>query len=427
MSFLDNLAEISRTAILSSRWRNLWRYNTCLYFSATTLLPKHLLATSHASSYISRVNNFIEVRASVPELPPVKQLRIRYRLDKKHRRHIDRWINFAIANRVETLGLEFVPRVENVSRARLYKLSKEFWYKAPSGLSSLKCLKSLFLICVNVSKQFIEFILSSCPLLEDLTLQSAGTYTDLDVSGVPPLRLKRLKIDAAKPFAITKICAPHLTSFSHESPRFNPQTIDVPILTDLTIGISYGRGQRMMEYLDHFWTYLPQLEKLDLIMSEPRRFKLKQLPKLVRLKYLKMNFTGDTDPIFYRIVNFINSCPLLETFAFQIFSLEQFHRCPMSIKRQSRIHEWRKGEESGSFKCLKMLRLYSTNGEIIDQEVVKCIISKAPNLEKLIINANLRRKYYTFDPPKPEIVEVVKAKALKLCQKSPLEVDITVY
>ncbi|KAL9667218.1 hypothetical protein QQ045_001568 [Rhodiola kirilowii] len=426
LSFLDNLAEVSRTAILSRRWRILWCYNTSLNFSATTLLPKRLLATSHAS-YIACVNNFIAARAAIPELPSVKQLRIQYGLDKKHGCHIDLWINFAIANRVETLRLEFTPYLELISSPDMYKVSEECWYRTPSGLSSLKCLKSLFLSSVNVSKQFIEFILSSCPFLEDLTLHYAGTYMDLDVSGVPPLQLKRLRIDVAKDFALTKLCAPHLTSFFYESPQLNPQTIDVPMLTDLTIGCRYGQGQRITKYLDHFWSYLPQLEKLDLMMNKPKRFKLKQLPELVKLKYLKMSFSGDTDPIFYRIVNFINSCPVLETFAFQIFYGEQFRTRPLSIHRWGRIQEWRIAEENGSFKCLKVLQLYGAKGNIIDQEVLQYIINKAPNLEKLIIDTRSPLECNIFESSEPEILKVVKAKARMLCQKSPLKVDITVY
>ncbi|KAL9665894.1 hypothetical protein QQ045_000215 [Rhodiola kirilowii] len=358
LSFLDNLAEISRTAILSRRWRNLWRYNTRLDFSPMYLLPKDMLSTSHAS-YIAWVNNFIEARNAIPELPPVKQLRLMYGLDDKYRCDIDRWINFAIVNRVEKLRLEFAAYTEHLSYpADMYKLSEECWYRAPSGLSSLTCLKSLFLSSVNVSNQFIEFILSSCPLLEDLMLHYAGTYTNLDVSGAPSLQLKRLRIDIADDFALNKLCAPRLTSLFYESPQFSPQTIDVPMLTDLTIGRRIGRGQRIMKYLDHFWSYLPLLEKLDLMMTE----------------------------------------------------------------------EWRKAEEeSGCFKCLKVLQLSGAKGKIIDQEVLRYIINKAPNLEKLIIDTRSLHMCYFFDSTESEILKAVKAKARKLCQNNPLEVDITVY
>ncbi|KAL9666182.1 hypothetical protein QQ045_000506 [Rhodiola kirilowii] len=208
----------------------------------------------------------MDARIARPELPLVKDLRIRYELDASQGCHIDRWINFAIANRVETLHLEFCPYFGLVARSDQYILSEETWRRAPSGLSSIKCLKSLYLSCVNVSKQFIEFVLSSCPLLEDLSLDFAGTYNDLDVSAVPPLRLKRLKIDAVRvtESALTKLCAPYLTYFYYRSSQFHPQKIDVPMLTDLTV----GGPLHIMNYLEPFWSYLPQLEKLHLIVEE---------------------------------------------------------------------------------------------------------------------------------------------------------------
>ncbi|KAL9666348.1 hypothetical protein QQ045_000677 [Rhodiola kirilowii] len=316
LSFLTTLAEIARTSILCRRWRNVWYNINCLDFDATTMLAKERLDNSRAW-YIEWVNKVIDARIARPGLPLVKALRIHYHLNASQGCHIDRWINFAIANRVETLHLEFCPYFGLVDRSRQYILSEEIWRRAPSGLSNIKCLKSLFLSCVNVNKQFLEFILSSCPLLEDLPMYFSGAYSDLDVSGVPPLRLKRLTIDGVRVCALTKLCAPYLTSFHYKSTQFNPQKIDVPMLTELTVGGVCG-ALCINKYLEPFWSYLPQLEKLYLIMDEPQELKLPQMPELVKLKYLKMRFDWDTNPIFHRIVEFINACPMLETFAFEV-------------------------------------------------------------------------------------------------------------
>ncbi|CAM8895442.1 unnamed protein product [Rhodiola kirilowii] len=264
LSSLSNLGEIARTSILSRRWRNVWRHNiTCLDFDATTVLSVEKLRKCQAW-YIAWVNKVIDAMVGFPS---VKELRIQYRLDATQGPHIDRWINFAIANPVETLYLEFSGYIGIISQNHQYKLSEESWFKAPSGLSNIKCLKSLHLSSVNVSKQFIEFVISSCPLLEDLSLHNSGSFKDLDVSGVPPLRLRQLKIDAAEDFALTRLCAPYLKTFHYNahSRKFNPQKIDVPLLTELAVSSNYG-SQCIMKYLEHFWSYLPQLEKLELVM-----------------------------------------------------------------------------------------------------------------------------------------------------------------
>ncbi|CAM8998600.1 unnamed protein product [Rhodiola kirilowii] len=430
LSFLTTtMAEIARTSILSRRWRYVWHNIDCLDFDASTVLPIERLDNSHAW-YIESVNKVIDARIARPGLPLVKDLRIRYKLDASQGCHIDRWINFAIANRVETLHLEFSPYLGLVARNRQYILSEDIWRRAPSGLSNIKCLKSLILSCVNVNKQFIEFVLSSCPLLEDLSMYFSGTYSDLDVSGVPPLRLKRLKIDAVRvtESALTKLCAPYLTYFYYRSSQFHPQKIDVPMLTDLTVGGAHG-PLRIMNYLEPFWSYLPQLEKLYLMMDEHQKLKLRKLPELVKLKYLKMCFDWDTDPIFHRIVRFINACPALETFAFGILDGDKISSRSLSIQQQGGIQtrQQRKVKGVRSFKCLKVLEVYSGDGKTIDQEAVECIISKSPNLEKLIIDTRDSCRYPFTMPSKPEIVQAVEAKAKELCRlMSPSKIEITI-
>lgn len=120
----------------------MWHNVTCLDFDATTVLPRDQVRVRR-DWYISWVNKVLESRAALPGLPPVKELQIRYRMGASKSCPIDRWIDFAIVNRVETLHLEFSPYFWLLppTLSINYNLTEDSWYNAPSGLSSLQCLK----------------------------------------------------------------------------------------------------------------------------------------------------------------------------------------------------------------------------------------------------------------------------------------------
>lgn len=428
LSFLPTLVEVARTSILSKRWRNLWHHVTRLDFDATTVTQIDPSKQSHASMYVAWVNQVIDARATITGLPLVKEFHTWFGLDATQGLHIDRWLIFAIENQVERLHLDFKPYENNIQPINQYKLSEETWYGAPSGISSLKSLKSIFLSCVNVSKQFIEFILSSCPLLEEMTLNFAGCYQELIVSGVPPLQLRRLKISLGKEFALTILDAPNLTSLYYESPKFNPQKINVPMLTDLTIGGNSRSNEPIMNYLDHFWSYLPQLEKLALLVYKPEIFRINNMPELVTLKFLKISFTfGDCDDVFVEIMNFICACPLLETLALEMDSDDYIPRSARKLRRrQRRLSRLQNLVKYGSFRSLKVLEFYGAVGETFDQEVTKCLVWNTPHLEKLILHLNYESIYPDLWPLDMELYKILKEKAEQLCQGSKSGIEITI-
>ncbi|CAM8979166.1 unnamed protein product [Rhodiola kirilowii] len=423
LSFLTTLAEKVRSSVLSRRWRNVWRYITFLDFDPTMLHMDQVEIND--AWYIAWVNKVLDDRVALLGLPLVKELRIQYALDASHSWHVDRWISFAIANRVETLHLDFYPYCDKIHLYESYMLREECWHRVPLGLSILNCLKSLYLSCVKVNQQFVEFILSSCPLLEDLSLVLVDIQNNLDVSGEPPLRLRRLKIDTVGDFTFTKLCAPDLTSLFYESDECNPQKVDVPMLTDLTIGSTSGK-QLIMKYLEPFWSYLPQLEKLELIIAKAETFRLTQTPKLVKLKYLKISvfhYDEDMDFISCRVITFIDACPMLEIFAMEIFELDSF---TFLVDMDQHKKKLRKLERRCSFNCLKEVELYGVDGLTIDQAATRFIIRNAPNLEKLTIDTRTPSRYHISSLSRPKVVKIAEVKAKRLCQESHLDIEITV-
>ncbi|CAM8916119.1 unnamed protein product [Rhodiola kirilowii] len=420
LSFFTTLAEKVRSSVLSRRWRNVWRYITFLDFDATMLHMDQVEIND--AWYIAWVNKVLDDRVALPGLPLVKELRIQYAMDTSHSWHIDRWISFAIANRVETLHLDFYPYCDKIHLYENYMLHEECWHRVPLGLSNLNGLKSLYLSCVKVNQQFVEFILSSCPLLEDLSLVLVGLQNNLDVSGGPPLRLRRLKIDTAGDFTFTKLCAPYLTSLYYESDECNPQKVDVPLLTNLTIGSTSGK-LLIMKYLEPFWSYLPQLEKLELIIEKAETFRLRQTPKLVKLKYLKISVFHYDEDMDCRVITFIDACPMLETFALEIFELNSFTFFVDMDQHKKKLH---KLERRCSFKCLKEVELYGVDGQTIDQAATRFIIRNAPNLEKLTIDTRTPTRYHISSFSRPKAVKIAEVKAKRLCQGSHLDIEITV-
>lgn len=416
LSFLPTIYEIARTCILCRRWRNLWHNVTCLDFDASAMLPVDQVE-GRCAWYILWVNQVLETRAALPGSPSVKDLRIRYAMSARHSCHIDRWIGFAIVNRVETLHLEFSPYFGLLPPNTEYNLTEESWFKAPSGSSSLQCLKSLFLRNVNVTKQFIEFVLLNCPLLEDLTLQAVGPYSGLNVTREPPLRLRRLNMEPDNDFALNTLCAPHLTSFYHSGFHFNPQKIDVPSLKDLTIG---GFCPSIMHYLKHFWNYIPQLESLHLLMDMVMELRLDPIQGLAKLKNLTISVSSDTNRFFDQLLRFVKACPLIETFEFQMYLTK--------VTPVSGQQEWdRKEELSGCFKRLKEVKLCGNYGKTLDQGIAKFIINNAPYLEKLHVDVPEAHRYNHFWVSELDVVQATEVKAKELCQGRPFEVEVKVF
>lgn len=85
---------------------------------------------------------------------------------------------------------------------------------------------------------------------------------------------------------------------------------------------------------------------------------------------------------------------------------------------------YRELEKRCVFENLKVLELYGAEGETIYLKVVECLISKSPNLQKLIVDT---RNQIAFSKPRSvEVIEAVKSRAELLCQERYSQIDIKI-
>ncbi|CAN1244160.1 hypothetical protein LINPERPRIM_LOCUS5971 [Linum perenne] len=137
--------------------------------------------------------------------------------------------------------------------------------KTPAGLSNIKCLRSLRLSFVNVREEIFEYILSHCPLLEELAVERSSSVYNLKVTGSPssPLALKYLEVSRC--FCLTSLeidHAPSLTRLSYGDGWVDLHVKNCSSLAHLSLAFAddYLPGFAF-EYLSD---YAGQLESLSL-------------------------------------------------------------------------------------------------------------------------------------------------------------------
>ncbi|KAA3487146.1 Regulator of chromosome condensation, RCC1 [Gossypium australe] len=82
--------------------------------------------------------------------PNTDELRVCFDLTIQHKLNIDRWIEIALMKKVKMLELDFTPCIQGT-------------------------------LSVTASGQFLESLLSNCPLLETMHVSHSMQFTDLNV------------------------------------------------------------------------------------------------------------------------------------------------------------------------------------------------------------------------------------------------------
>uniref|UniRef100_A0A6P4A1G5 putative F-box/FBD/LRR-repeat protein At1g78760 isoform X3 n=1 Tax=Ziziphus jujuba TaxID=326968 RepID=A0A6P4A1G5_ZIZJJ len=179
-SFLPSIYLV-RMSLLSHRWRHMWVSAPFIYFKNFCNITFDKKVSSR-DRVLKFVTNYVKHRELCMHIPNTSI--IGFKCDTPYWfasrngafRQIDDWLNFVVRSKVKELDLhlkEYLlpPFVFNASSLTVLKLTKLNLF-VPS-LSSYPSLKVLSLDCVKSNARSLQNLISGCPIIEELYLSGS--------------------------------------------------------------------------------------------------------------------------------------------------------------------------------------------------------------------------------------------------------------
>ncbi|KAF7803468.1 putative F-box/LRR-repeat protein [Senna tora] len=220
------IAEAARTCVLSLRWRYLWTY----YFGSLNF-DASLVRNDRTSSLWMYKRDLFKRRVDQVlnslQTQTVEALEICFDLGNDS--HVDNWVQFAIQKKAKKLDLKMDHYAFNT-------IDNKHCDVPPSllKLSSLPSLQVLRLSFVDVSGEDLECLLSSCPSLQTLSVDSPKRLVSLRVCSHS--NIKELEIRLCNDLKTIIISAENLRSFSHFGYYVSINYEHIPNLKEVCFG-----------------------------------------------------------------------------------------------------------------------------------------------------------------------------------------------
>nr|XP_011466004.1 PREDICTED: F-box/FBD/LRR-repeat protein At5g22700-like [Fragaria vesca subsp. vesca] len=393
------LKEAVATSVLSRRWQNVGLSTKTLRFDADDLSIDNNFQSYWRQTkeyieqgrwkYINWVNHMLQQHRG----KHVEEFSVSFCLDSRFSSLINGWIQFAMENSVEKLELDFQPEVS-------------IGYKFPSMGSCLynigfKSLKVLQIRHVGVTGEVLEYLLSSCPLLERLSVSCTTDLVNLRVVG-PSIALKYLVIRYCGNLKSIEIRDVNIVSFIYIGyVSINLVISNLPLLSEVKI----SKETWHKDYLSVLFTQccLSNIEILKLHIHGAVYTDNPALPLFASLKHLELQVISNYYRALYHLYNFLKASPCLRRLVLQL-QLYEVGPCCLEI-----------GEIEKAPDCphnhLKVVEIDGYRAHTSAVEHVMYLIKNVVSLEKLVIDPVRRWRFpHGVDRPVTEINEEVKAR-----------------
>ncbi|KAB2637608.1 F-box/LRR-repeat protein [Pyrus ussuriensis x Pyrus communis] len=415
------LKEAGATSILSKRWQYVWASTVTLDFD-----PKHELGEHYCrllrvepeqkdllrQRYVDWVNTVVEQHRG----PVIEQFRAYFDIDGHFTSSIDKWIQFAMNKRVQILELVFynelrrnyndvypfpvqVIGLQNDSTLKLNPTHSDISSLHSSGYNvGFKFLRVLHFKYVDVSGKVIEYLLSNCPVLERLKVESANNkLVNLRVVG-SSLALKYLDIQFCFALRSIEIRDANLVSFMYAGRRVNWLLSNVPLLVEVCVDEQLPFTQRSC--------CLSQLEVLMLAIDGAMYYQNHVFPILSNLKHLELMVRANDYWVLCHLSEFIKASPYLERLVLKFY----FPSSELGEEKE-------KAAKCSPHPNLKMVEVVGYRAHPPVGELVMHLMKNVAALEKIVIDP-IRRWWCPIRSHPNETVrgvEEVKEEELMLC------------
>ncbi|CAL1362962.1 unnamed protein product [Linum trigynum] len=393
VNFLSSLTlkEAVRTSVLSRKWINLWKSsNLVLDFDAMEELIAIHMSTGKIQPLLKEKRRWLKnwVNGVVGQLQEhninnaltLKKFRVVFNFTKQCNSEgdIDRWVEFAISKRVESLDLHF--DTQFMGNAELYDFSEDVYnhIKTPAGLLDIKPLKSLRLCCVEVKREVLEHFISNCPLLEELAVERTDFLKKLRVVGSSgsPLRLKYLELRHCEILESLEIDhTPFLERLIYDKcdTLMEWRVGKCPSLVQMILGFGlYWDGYNNV--VKALYGCVSQLEHLLVKTFAVGRL-FEDVAEHTRLERLTVEAWGGGNNSLLELVPLINACPRLHTLQvfMHTYNNEQRTTLPQTIVKMQR-------------ESIKVVEIIGFRGFSIECELVEYVMEYFVALERMVVD-----------------------------------------